>query len=64
MSDIDDREAQPADTAAPALGGPGLRTAVLVAVVTMVAAALLLGLGGWEPELCTALRAGYPLCAL
>lgn len=48
----------------PAAGGAGLRATIAVAVVTMLAAALLLGFGGWEPEFCSALRAGYPLCAL
>lgn len=48
----------------PAQGGAGLRATILVAIVTMLAAALLLGFGGWEPDLCSALRAGYPLCAL
>lgn len=62
MSGMEDHHRHPHDL--PALGGLGLRTAVLVAIVTMLAAALLLGFGGWEPELCSALRAGYPLCAL
>ena len=44
--------------------GAGFRATVLVAIVTMGAAALLLVLGGWQGELCSALRAGYPLCAL
>jgi hypothetical protein len=59
---MDDHGAGPSEPAA--LGGFGLRTAVLVAVVTMLAAALLLGFGGWGPDLCSALRSGYPLCAL
>ncbi len=62
MSGMDNHRRRPPE--APSLDGFGLRTAIIVGVVTMLAAALLLGLGGWEPELCSALRAGYPLCAL
>lgn len=62
MSGLDDRRGRPHDL--PAHGGLGLRATIAVAVATMLAAALLLGFGGWQPELCSALRAGYPLCAL
>lgn len=56
---------RPAETAVEATGkNHALRTAVCVAVVTMAAAALLLGAGGWGPVLCTPFHAGYPLCAL
>ncbi|WP_187972360.1 hypothetical protein [Aquibium microcysteis] len=58
---MDDRRGRPHDLPAE---GAGLRAAIAVAVFTLLAAALLLGFGGWEPELCSALRAGYPLCAL
>lgn len=64
MTGMDDRRRHPSESAAPALGGLGLRTAIPVAIVTIGAAALLLALGGWGPDLCSALRAGYPLCAL
>jgi len=62
MTGIGDHQAHPNDL--PALDGFGLRAAVVVAVVTIGTAALLLGFGGWGPDLCSALRAGYPLCAL
>jgi hypothetical protein len=62
MSGGNDHRGHPHDL--PAQGGVGLRATILVAIVTMLAAALLLGIGGWEPDLCSALRAGYPLCAL
>ena len=62
MTGMDDHQRHPSDTSA--LGGLGLRMAIPVAIVTICAAALLLCFGGWEPELCSALRAGYPLCAL
>ncbi|MFN3548808.1 MAG: hypothetical protein ACK4U0_15085 [Mesorhizobium sp.] len=59
---MDDHRARPSGT--PVIEGLGLRMAIPVAIVTICAAALLLALGGWGPELCSALRAGYPLCAL
>ena len=62
MTGMDNHPARPSGT--PAIDGLGLRMAIPVAIVTIGAAAVLLVLGGWQPELCTALRAGYPLCAL
>jgi hypothetical protein len=41
-----------------------MKTAATLAVASMLAAALLLGFGGWQPVLCLPFHAGYPLCAL
>lgn len=41
-----------------------MKSAVVLAIATMLAAALLLGVGGWQPVLCLPFHAGYPLCAL
>ena len=45
MNSLDDRSTCPPEPEM--TGGFGLRTAVLVAVVTIATAALLLGFGGW-----------------
>lgn len=46
MNGRGDRPGRLPDSATSALGGLGLRTAIVVAIVTMGAAALLLGIGG------------------
>lgn len=62
MTGMGDHQAHPDDV--PALDGFGLRMAMIVAIVTIGTAALLLGFGDGRADLCSALRAGYPLCAL